>query len=134
MNKAGRKTFVLDTNTLIHDPEALNAFGNNDVVIPIAVLEELAQMKKYRDEPGKNARSVLWCFDNLKQEGEGDLHQGIALENGTRIRIQLEIKNDYSPNFALSLSNTSYRILMAALFLLEKESVWSLFLKILRCV
>lgn len=115
-----RKTFVLDTNTLIHDPEALTAFADNDVVVPLAVLEELAQMKKYRDEPSKSARQVLRIFDALKSQGEGDLHKGVQLSGGTRIRIQLEIKTNYSPNFALSLNSTSYRILMAALFLYEK--------------
>lgn len=115
-----RKTFVLDTTTLIHDPEALTAFADNDVVVPLAVLEELAHMKKYRDEPSKSARLVLRIFDTLKQQGEGDLHKGVVLEDGIRIRIQLEIKTNYSPNFALSLDNTSYRILMAALFLYEK--------------
>ncbi len=116
----GRKTFVLDTNTLIHDPEALTAFGDNDVVVPLAVLEELAEIKKYRDEPSKAARMVLRIFDTLKRQGEGDLHKGVRLDGGIRIRIQLEIKTNYSPNFALSLNSTSYRILMAALFLNEK--------------
>ncbi len=115
-----RRTFVLDTNTILHDPDALKAFGKNDVVVPLAVLEELAQVKRYRDELAKNARDSLRYFDSLKELGEGDLHQGVMLENGTRIRIQLEIKTNYSPNFVLSLNSIPYRILMAAYFLFEK--------------
>lgn len=115
-----RKTFVIDTNVLLHDPEAIFAFGDNDVVIPLTVLEELAAMKRFRDELAKNARVVLRYFDTLKAKGVGDLHKGVALKSGARVRIQLEIKNDYSPRFALSLSSSSYRILMAAFFLHDK--------------
>lgn len=115
-----RKTFVLDTNTLLHDPDAPKSFGNNDVVIPLAVLEELASMKQYRDELAKNARHCLRYFDSLKEIGEGDLHTGVLLEGGTRIRIQLEVKTNYSPNFSLPLNSLSYRILMAAYLLFEK--------------
>ncbi|HEV3270206.1 MAG TPA: PIN domain-containing protein, partial [Candidatus Rhabdochlamydia sp.] len=51
-----RKTFIIDTNILLHDPDAIIKFHNNDVVIPLAVLEELDGMKRFSDELGKNAR------------------------------------------------------------------------------
>lgn len=115
-----RKTFVIDTNVLLHDPNALTAFGDNDVVVPLAVLEEFDSMKRFRDELSKNARAVLRYFDSLKDVGKGDLHKGVLLPSGARIRIQLEVKTNYSPHFSLSLNSTSYRILMAAYFLFEK--------------
>lgn len=115
-----RKTFVIDTNVLLHDPDAFLAFGDNDVVIPLTVLEELDAMKRFRDELAKNARMVLRSFGTLKEKGRGDLHSGVDLPNGTRIRIQLEIKSNYSPNFAMSLTSSHYRILMAAFLLFEK--------------
>lgn len=115
-----RKTFILDTNVLLHDPDAIKAFGKNDVIIPLAVLEELDAMKRYRDEVAKNARFVLRCLSLLKDVGEGDLHQGVLLPSGSLIRIQLEIKANYSPNFALSPTSSHYRILMAAYFLHDK--------------
>lgn len=115
-----RKTFVIDTNVLIHDPDAIKMFGDNDVVIPLAVLEELDQMKRFRDEAAKNARTVLRYFDSIKKIGTGDFHKGVILPNGTHIRIQLEIKTNYSADFALSLTNTNYRILMAAFLLQER--------------
>src|SRR3984885_11672042 len=116
-----RKSFVIDTNVLLHDPQAPAAFGDNDVVIPLIVLEELGAMKHFRDEQAKNAQAVLRYFDSLKEMGMGDLHKGVLLPSGGCIRIQLEIKTNYSPNFALTLSNNSYRILMAAYFLFEKD-------------
>lgn len=115
-----RKSFVVDTNVLLHDPEAPTQFGNNDVVIPLSVLEELDAMKRFRDELSKNARIVLGFFDSLKKLGSGDLHQGVTLKNGSRIRIQLEVKTNYSANFSLALSSTNYRTLMAAYLLYEK--------------
>lgn len=115
-----RKTFVIDTNVLLHDPAAPSAFKDNDVVIPLTVLEELATMKRFRDERSKNAREVLRYFDSLKEIGVGDLHKGVQLPTGGKVRIQLEIKTHYSPNFALNLTSSSYRILMAAYLLFEK--------------
>jgi PhoH-like ATPase len=115
-----RKTFVIDTNVLLHDPQAITAFGDNDVVIPLGVLEELATMKGFRDEKAKNARQVFAFFDSLKQLGKGDLHTGVTLPNGGCIKIQLEIKAHPNHLFALSPSGHAYRILMAAYFLSEK--------------
>jgi PhoH-like ATPase len=124
-NKCGdialaRKTFVIDTNVFLHDPLAIPVFINNDVVIPLAVLEELDAMKRYRDELSKNARMVLRYIDSLKDIGTGDLHKGVILPSGTKVRIQLEITTSYSPQFSLSLNTQSYRILMAAHYLHEK--------------
>ena len=45
-----KKIFVLDTNVLIHDPEAVLHFDDNDVVLPITVIEELDKLKKGKDE------------------------------------------------------------------------------------
>lgn len=115
-----RKTFVIDTNVLLHDPTSLEQFGNNDVVIPLAVLEELDALKRYRDELSKNARAVLRYFDSLRQVGTGDLHKGVTLPSGTFIRIQIEIKTQLNANISFPLNNNAYRILMAACFLVEK--------------
>lgn len=115
-----RKTFVIDTNVLLHDPSAMTAFGDNDVVIPLTVLEELDAKKRFGDEVAKNARSVLRYFDSLRKIGKKDFQQGVVLPTGARIRFQLEIKTNYSPNFALSLKNNSDRILMTAYLLFEK--------------
>ena len=51
-----RKTYILDTSTLIYDPCAWKQFPNSDVIIPIAVLGELDKLKKQSGEAGRNAR------------------------------------------------------------------------------
>ncbi|MEZ5315691.1 MAG: PhoH family protein [Chlamydiales bacterium] len=115
-----RQTFVLDTSVLLHDPDALTAFGNNDVVIPLAVLEEIGDRKSFRGELPKNSREILQAFESLKKMGKGDFYQGIILPNGTRIRIQLEVnKKSHSSHFSISLSSTTHTILMTAYFLFE---------------
>ncbi len=113
-----RKTFVIDTNVLIHDPEAITKFARNNVVIPLTVLEELDTMKRLPNELGKNSRAVIRFLDSLKNLGEGNLHQGVKIENGAIIRIGLEIKADFNHILALSINDN--RILMAAYFLKEK--------------
>ncbi|NCX95517.1 MAG: PhoH family protein, partial [Chitinophagia bacterium] len=67
------KTFIIDTNVLLHDPDAIVKFTDNDVIIPLVVIEELDRMKRLSDELGKNARSVIRFIDSLKQRKQGDL-------------------------------------------------------------
>ena len=70
-----RKTFVIDTNVLLHDPDCIGKFKQSDVVIPLVALEELDSLKRLSDELGKNARHVLRYVDGLKLKKSGDLHK-----------------------------------------------------------
>jgi PhoH-like ATPase len=114
---ASHKTFVIDTNVLLYDPESITKFPRNHVVVPLTVLEELDKMKRLPNELGKNSRAVIRFLDSLKEIGKGNLHKGVKLENGSTVRIQLEIKTDSQYNFALALNDN--RIIMAALLLQE---------------
>ena len=80
------KHFVLDTNILIHDPRAILQFEENEVVIPIFVLEEIDQFKKEASERGRNAREVARVLDSFRQNG-ARLSDGAALPNGGRLRV-----------------------------------------------
>lgn len=97
-----RKTFVIDTNVLLHDPLAVMKFPKSDVVVPIAVLEELGSMKRFVDERGKNARMVLRLMDSLKQEGAGNLRKGVHIENGAVIFIELDGNDTVIPSLSFS--------------------------------
>jgi PhoH-like ATPase len=81
------KTYVLDTNVLLHDPEALFAFEDHAIVLPFAVIEEIDNQKKRQDEIGRNARDVSQKLDALRQKG--CLSQGIPLPGGGTLRIEL---------------------------------------------
>lgn len=112
------KTFVIDTNVLLHDPEAITKFAKNNVVIPVTVLEELDTMKRLPNDLGKNSRAVFRLLDSLHTLGTGDFHNGVTLENGSTVRIQLEIKTDSQYNFTLAVNDN--RIILAAFLLQER--------------
>jgi PhoH-like ATPase len=113
-----RKTFVIDTNVLLHDPNAIAQFKNNDVVIPMIVLEELDSMKRQSDELGKNARHVLRYIDSLKEKNVGNLHEGVQIESGSTVRIHVETRDGEKrggekKDFPLPLDRSN-KILLAA--------------------
>lgn len=87
-----RKTFLIDTSVLIHDPAALRQFGKNDVFVPMSVLEELDKLKKGSDDIGKAAREVLRFFDSLRAKGNGDLRAGVRLDTGTHVTVTMDLK------------------------------------------
>ena len=99
--KVTRKSFVIDTNVLVHDPHAIKKFKDNDIVIPLSVLEELDSLKRNSDEVGKNAREVLRYIDSLKAAEKGDFHTGVAIPEGPRIRVYLDAKADRAEGFPL---------------------------------
>ncbi len=65
----GVKHFVLDTNVLLHNPDAVFVFEENTVIIPFAVLEELDQFKGQNDDLGRNARQAIRNLDALRNAG-----------------------------------------------------------------
>lgn len=80
------KTYVLDTNVLIQAPDALRCFEDNQVVLPLAVLEELDNLKKAEGERGANARAAIRLLERLR--GAGDLTKGVELEDGGSLRVE----------------------------------------------
>ena len=80
------KHFVLDTNVLIHDPRAVLQFADNEVVIPIFVIEEIDQFKKEASERGRNAREVARLLDGLRSDG-ARLSDGAKLASGGKLRV-----------------------------------------------
>lgn len=114
-----RKTFVIDTNVLLHDPDAIGKFRDNDVIIPLNVLEELDNMKRLSDELGKNARHVLRFIDSLKQRAAGDLHSGVKIENGIVVRVLVDMKPSEKTAFPLSPERNANKILLVAYKLRE---------------
>jgi PhoH-like ATPase len=80
-----KKTFILDTNVLLHDPRAMFSFEDNNVVIPIYVVEEIDNFKKDLSELGRNARQVSRYLDSLREEGS--LSKGVKLDTGGTLRV-----------------------------------------------
>ena len=82
-----RKTFVLDTNVLLHDPQALTRFEDNAVVIPIEVVEEIDRFKRDPSEKGRNARQISRLLDALREKG--NLADGVVIDEATGGTLQV---------------------------------------------
>ncbi len=65
---SGKKSFILDTSVIIHDPSAVYQFGEHDIVIPLAVIKELDGFKNGNDQKAFNAREFSRILDQLKEE------------------------------------------------------------------
>jgi len=88
------KNYILDTNVVLHDPNSLLNFADNNVLIPIEVIEEIDRFKRESSELGQNARQVSRMLDGFR--GEGSLSEGVNLPNGGKLKIAF-LKNGHSP-------------------------------------
>ena len=80
-----KKTYVLDTNVLLSDPNCFNNFQDNDLILPILVLEELDKHKVRSDEVGRTAREVNRILDKIGEGGS--LRDGVSLPSGGTLRV-----------------------------------------------
>src|SRR5947207_15279218 len=108
-----KKNYILDTNVLLHDPNSLLSFEENNVLLPIEVIEEIDRFKRESTELGQNARNVSRLLDGFR--GAGRLSEGVALPNGGQLRIIFQqngaAKNGHT---IFSLDSIDNRILALA--------------------
>ena len=121
VKKTGKKTFVLDTNVILHDSSCINQFQEHDIVIPITVIEELDHFKRGSQVINLNAREFARTLDNLTGSalfnggvpmGKGRGKVSIALSRGLNDEIRDIFKED----------NPDHRILSAALDIKKKKN------------
>lgn len=109
--RTGVKHFVLDTNVLLHNPNAIFLLADNQIVIPFEVLEELDKFKTGNDDLGRNARAVIRHLDRLRQAGR--LADGVPVkETGGVVRIVLPQDTPLSPG--LTTNSPDNRIISVA--------------------
>jgi len=116
-----KKTYVLDTNVLLHDPQALFKFEDNDLVIPITVIEEIDHFKKDLSETGRNARQISRILDAFRQKAH--LTSGVPLEKGGTLKVEIfteEALKRLPPE--LRVDQGDNRILAVALALKEESA------------
>lgn len=87
-----KKIYILDTNVLIDDPEAIMAFKDNEVAISDITLEELDKLKKAPGDTGYNARKAIRNIGSL----QGNFSLGIVLPNGGMFKIYNYTETDNS--------------------------------------
>lgn len=114
-----KKIFVLDTSVLLEDPYAIFAFEDNEVIIPIVVLEEIDRKKRLADDVGRNARLVSRTLDKLRENG--NLQNGVKLENGGILKIELNHKHIERVQYYFHDITNDNRIIAVALNLQKEE-------------
>jgi PhoH-like ATPase len=103
------RTYVLDTNVLIADPEALTRFQEHDVVVPLTVVEELDKLKTRPDETGVTARRAVRALEALRERGS--LAEGVVSPGGGRVRVEVNQVDRMSLPEGLSADTPDNRIL-----------------------
>ncbi|MHA7963785.1 PhoH family protein [Paenibacillus sp. CAU 1782] len=117
-----KKIFVLDTNVLLHDPQSLYSFHDNELIIPAVVLEEIDSKKRLADELGRNARSVSRLLDGMRELGR--LHEGISLPGGGVLKVELNHRSFVRVQEMFGEMSSDNRILAVALnYHLEQEKL-----------
>lgn len=109
------KSFVLDTNVLIHYPESIMSFRDNEIVIPLEVLEELDNVKTYPDQRGKCARDAIRFLDQITKKG--NLYDGVKLDNGSILKVSYLLPEKMPE--AMALTKNDNKIILCAYALQE---------------
>jgi PhoH-like ATPase len=107
-----KKIYILDTCTLIHDPNVVYTLQDCSILIPIAVVDELDKLKSKGEEVGRNARVACKILDKIS--ATGDVVSGVLLESGSLLRI-----DPYSYHEDIQVGDSLYgdnRILAAAIY------------------
>jgi PhoH-like ATPase len=113
MARDDMKTFVIDTNVFIHKPDCILSFRDNEVVVPLWVLEELDKLKTFSDEKGRNARQAIRFLDEVGKHG--DLNKGAKVGDGIILKVSFAQANKIPAD--LSREKVDNKILLTAMSL-----------------
>jgi len=113
-----KKNYVLDTNILLHDPYAIFRFDDNNVIIPIYVIEEVDQFKREGSERGRNARHVVRLLDELREQGA--LSKGVSIKSGGTLTVAVPSKRPELPS-AIDKAAMDNAILQTAFDIREQD-------------
>lgn len=119
MVPSAKKTFVLDTNVLLHDPNSILNFEEHNIIIPIVVIEEIDNFKKDQSEVGRNARSVSRLLDELRETGS--LSQGVSLKNGGTLKVDIAVHDLDIGLLSADKHKADNQILASALAMLKSS-------------
>jgi PhoH-like ATPase len=113
------KNYVIDTNVLVHAPDCIYNFQDNNVIIPIICVEELDNLKKREGLVGYHARCAARELNNLRRLG--NLHEGVKLPNGGTVRIELNHMSASDLPDGIDLSKNDSKILIMTKNLKEEN-------------
>ncbi|HBF33028.1 TPA: phosphate starvation-inducible protein PhoH [Candidatus Sumerlaeota bacterium] len=113
-----KKNFVFDTNVLLTDPYAILKFGDNNIIIPITVIEELDKFKRELSTVGRCAREAARLIDEYRNKG--NLSKGVPLENGGTLRIVTDLGKEPPLPFP-TLGKTADSLILATALKVKKR-------------
>ena len=113
-----KKFYVLDTSVYLTESHVIYSYGNNDIVIPLIVLEELDKCKKRPNGAGVNARSIIRILDNLRSKGS--FQKGIRIRKGAGLIFTQAPELDRLPT-GYSPSVPDHHIIASALTIQAKN-------------
>jgi len=103
-----KKTFVIDTSVFLTNADSIYSFENNDIVIPLKVLEEIDNHKKRQDGVGASARKIIRILDSLREKGS--LIKGVRLAKGkglVMVRAMPECLSDFPIELNISIPDNA---------------------------
>ena len=107
-----KKTYLLDTSAILTDRDVISAFGRNDILIPLKVLEEIDNNKKRQDAVGAHARGAIRILDNLREKGS--LQKGVRIGKGLGLLFARAYEPELCPA-GLDIENSDTQIIVTAL-------------------
>ncbi len=113
MKKQAPKTFVLDTNVILHDPTCIHHFEENNIIIPLVVIEELDHFKRGNQVINLNAREFARTLDSIT--GNEIFNGGVSLGRGKgKVRIVITKGLNKEIQEIFREDNVDHRVLSAA--------------------
>ncbi|MFH1000213.1 MAG: PhoH family protein [Bacteroidota bacterium] len=117
-----KKIFVLDTSVILYNHHAIHSFGDNDVAIPITVLEELDDFKKGNDSKNFEAREFIRIMDALSENGTLQKWQKLNEFKSGKFKVVLDtkIQSGLDAEKVYGSGKPDHRILNAAVSLQQE--------------
>ena len=115
-----KKIFVLDTNVLLHDPNALYKFQDNDVIVPLIVVEEIDKFKRAQNEVGRNARTISRYLDEERTKGR--LNKGVKLKSGGFLKVVIKGSQKVKLFSSLKESQTADNLILEVALSIAEET------------
>ena len=114
-----KKTYILDTNVFLTNANSIFLYKNNDIVVPLKVLDEIDKHKKRQDGVGVNARNTIRILDSLR--AKGNLHKGVRLATGLGKLFVKDYALDDVP-FGFDMASADNQIICTALTEIQNSS------------
>ena len=117
----GKKIFVLDTSVILYNHKAIHSFEDNDVAIPITVLEELDNFKKGNDTINFEAREFIRIIDKLSDKATLTNWISLGMPKGGKFKVVMNEQSELDAIKVFGENKPDHRILNAALILISEN-------------